>query len=138
MATRRRARECTLQMLFQFDSSGLTPREVVRLYDDCFGEGPLPDEFSVNLFVGIANTIETIDNVITSSSDNWRIDRMSRVDRNILRMGVHEILSSEETGTPPRVAINEAVELAKRFGTAESASFVNGILDRVARDKLKL
>jgi N utilization substance protein B len=110
----------------------------VRLYKDCFGEGPLPDAFAVNLFLGIADAIENIDNVITSSSDNWRIDRMSRVDRNILRMGVHEILSSEETGTPPRVAINEAVELAKRFGTAESASFVNGILDRVARDKLKL
>lgn len=138
MATRRRARECALQMLFQFDASELLPRQVVRLYTDCFGEGPLPDEFAVNLFIGIAESIDAIDSVITSSSDNWRIDRMSRVDRNILRMGVHELLGSEETGTPPRVAINEAVELAKRFGTAESASFVNGILDRVARDKLKL
>jgi N utilization substance protein B len=125
-------------MLFQFDASELPARQVVRLYTDCFGEGPLPDDFAINLFLGIAKRIDAVDGVITSSSDNWRIDRMSRVDRNILRMGVHEILGSEETGTPPRVAINEAVELAKRFGTAESASFVNGILDRVARDKLKL
>ncbi len=137
MATRRRARECALQMLFQFDAGDIPAADVVRLYKKCFGEGTLPDDFSVNLFSGIAEDLSSIDDVIASSSDHWRIDRMSRVDRNILRMGVFEILNAD-SGTPPRVAINEAVELAKRFGTAESPSFVNGILDRVARDKLKL
>ncbi len=136
MATRRRARESTLQMLFQFDASDITARQVVTLYRDCFGEGPLPDKFSIDLFMGIADALEAIDATIAQSSDNWRLDRMNRVDRNILRIGVHEIMNAE--GTPPRVAINEAVELAKRFGTAESAAFVNGILDRVARDRSKL
>ena len=136
MATRRRARECALQMMFQLDASDLTPRQTVTLYKECFAEGTLPDEFSTTLFLGIADDLERIDGVISKSSDHWRLDRMSCVDRNILRMGVHEILSSSEI--PPRVAINEAVELAKRYGTAESPSFVNGILDRVARDQAKL
>ena len=136
MATRRRARECALQMMFQMDASGAAPGQVVHLYKECFSEGLLPDEFSIALFLGIAENVSDIDGVISSSSDHWRLDRMSCVDRNILRMGVHEILSSEEI--PPRVAINEAVELAKRYGTAESPSFVNGILDRVARDKSKI
>jgi N utilization substance protein B len=123
-------------MMFQLDASGILPRQVVCLYKECFAEGLLPDEFSIALFMGIAENVPNIDAVISNSSDHWRLDRMSCVDRNILRMGVHEILSSEEI--PPRVAINEAVELAKRYGTAESPSFVNGILDRVARDKSKL
>ncbi len=136
MATRRRAREAALQMLFQFDASELTPKQVIPLYRECFGEGPLPDEFSIELFLGITAELEMIDQTIAKSSDNWRLDRMSRVDRNILRIGVHEILSSDNI--PPRVAINESVELAKRYGTAESPSFVNGVLDRVARDRAKL
>ena len=136
MATRRRARECALQMMFQLDASGLTPRQTVTLYKESFAEGALPDEFSIALFLGITEDLSAMDSVISNSSDHWRLDRMSCVDRNILRMGVYEILSSEEI--PPRVAINEAVELAKRYGTAESPSFVNGILDRVARDKAKL
>jgi N utilization substance protein B len=123
-------------MLFQFDASEITAKEVVELYRECFGEGPLPDEFSIDLFIGIANSLDAIDAAISQSSDHWRLDRMNRVDRNILRIGVHEIMNAEDT--PPRVAINEAVELAKRFGTAESAAFVNGVLDRVARDRSKL
>jgi N utilization substance protein B len=136
MATRRRARQVVLQMLFQLESSGATPAEVVELYRSCFGEGPLPDEFSEALFLEVAGSIDRIDAAITRASDNWRLERMSCVDRNILRIGVHEL--SGEGDTPPRVAINEAVELAKRFGTVESASFVNGILDRVARDEQRL
>lgn len=136
MVTRRRGREVALQMLFQLEASESSPAEVVRLYQACFSEGPLPDEFSINLFLAVAKDIDEVDGVIQSSSEHWRLERMSRVDRNILRIGVFEILSVEDI--PSRVAINEAVELAKRYGTAESPSFVNGILDRVARDKLKL
>ena len=136
MATRRRAREVALQMMFQFDASDLPAQEVVHLYRGSFGEGSLPNEFSIELFLTIANTLDDIDQTITRSSENWRLDRMSRVDRNILRIGVHEICCCDEI--PVRVAINEAVELAKRYGTAESAAFVNGILDRVARDEQRL
>ena len=136
MATRRRGREVALQMLFQLDASNLTPDVVKQLYRACFAEGSLPDDFSVSLFDAVAEQISEIDTVIEASSQNWRIERMSCVDRNILRIGINEILGPNEI--PTRVAINEAVELAKRYGTKESPSFVNGILDRVARDKLKL
>ena len=71
-----------------------------------------------------------IDELIAASSKNWRIDRMSRVDRNILRLGACELLAFRDV--PVKVVINEAVELAKRFGTAESSAFVNGVLDRIA------
>jgi N utilization substance protein B len=71
-----------------------------------------------------------IDELITTSSKNWRIDRMSRVDRNILRLGACELMTFRDV--PLKVVINEAVELAKRFGTAESSAFVNGVLDRIA------
>ena len=136
MATRRRAREVVLQMLFQLEGSGATSHQVVEYYKTCFGEGPLPDQFSIDLFTAVAGALEEVDGVITSASDNWRLERMSRVDRNILRMGGYELES--EADTPPLVVINEAVELAKRFGTEDSASFVNGILDRIAHDKRRL
>ena len=136
MTTRRRGREVALQMLFQFDGSELSPDAVIKLYRLCFGEGPLPDEFSIALFHAVAAEIGPLDAVIEESSQNWRLDRMSIVDRNILRIGVCEIMNSDDI--PARVAINEAVELAKRYGTKDSPSFVNGILDRVARDKQRL
>ena len=136
MATRRRGREVALQMLFQLDASEVPLGQVVELYRDCFSEGSLPDDFSIALFEEVAKKVDQLDQVIEKSSEHWRLERMSCVDRNILRIGVNEIMNSEEI--PTRVAINEAVELAKRYGTAESPSFVNGILDRVARDKLKL
>jgi len=123
-------------MLFQLESSGATPKEVVELFRTCFGEGPLPDEFSVDLFRKVADSLDAIDEAIVGASENWRLERMSRVDRNIMRIGVYELSGDDDT--PPRVAINEAVELAKRFGTADSASFVNGILDRVAHDEKRL
>jgi N utilization substance protein B len=136
MPTRHRGREVALQMLFQYDASEIPPSAVVKLYGECFAEGSLPDDFSVQLFLSVTGDLAGIDAVIESSSENWRLERMSRVDRNILRIGVAEILHAEDI--PARVAINEAVELAKRFGTKESASFVNGILDRVARDREKI
>ncbi len=136
MATRRRGREVALQMLFQLDASDASQNEVKQLYRACFAEGSLPDDFSIDLFDAVSAQLAEIDAVIEASSQNWRIERMSCVDRNILRIGISEILDANEI--PTRVAINEAVELAKRYGTKDSPSFVNGILDRVARDKLKL
>jgi N utilization substance protein B len=136
MATRHRGREVALQMLFQLDASGVDAREVVDLYRNCFGEGALPDAFAVALFEEVTGHLEELDQIIEQSSNNWRLERMSRVDRNILRLGVAELRKGDDV--PARVAINEAVELAKRFGAAESPSFVNGILDRVARDGDKI
>lgn len=132
MATRRRGREVALQLLFQLEASEVSPAQAVAFYRACFAEGAMPDTFSLKLFHGVADNLQKVDGIIDKSSENWRLDRMSRVDRNILRLGVFELLMHDDV--PLRVAINEAVELAKRFGTAESAAFVNGILDRVARE----
>ncbi|MBN2342749.1 MAG: transcription antitermination factor NusB [Deltaproteobacteria bacterium] len=133
MATRRRAREAVLQMLFQLESTGDSPEAVLLSYRSSFGEGSIPEEFSIHLFTQIATHVAQIDHTITSASDNWRLERMSRVDRNILRIGVFE-LTQTEVATPVKIVINEAVELAKRFGAEESAAFVNGVLDRIAKD----
>lgn len=133
MATRRRAREAVLQMLFQLEATKEPPSKVVSLYKSSFAEGPIPDDFSVHLFSKIANNIDDIDKTITSASDNWRLERMSRVDRNILRLGVFELQHGTKE-TPLKIVINEAVELAKRFGAEESAAFVNGVLDRIAKE----
>jgi N utilization substance protein B len=86
--------------------------------------------FARELVAAATARASEIDELITSASKNWRIDRMSRVDRNILRLGACELLAFRDV--PVKVVINEAVELAKRFGTAESSAFVNGVLDRIA------
>jgi transcription antitermination protein NusB len=134
MANRRRAREAVLQMLFQLEATAESPHEVIRLYRSSFAEGPIPDEFSIQMFRNIADKVSQIDATIMTASDNWRLERMSRVDRNILRMGVFE-LKNNTPDTPLKVVINEAVELAKRFGAEESAAFVNGVLDRIAKEE---
>jgi len=87
--------------------------------------------FAVELVQGTEGRRAEIDDVIQTASRNWRIDRMSRVDRNILRLAVGELLASPEV--PTKVVINEAVELAKRYGAGEAPAFVNGILDRIAQ-----
>ncbi len=86
--------------------------------------------FARDLVAAATERSAQIDELITSASKNWRLDRMSRVDRNILRLGAGELLAFPDV--PVKVVINEAVELAKRFGTAESSAFVNGVLDRIA------
>jgi transcription antitermination protein NusB len=133
MTNRRRSREVVLQMLFQREASNDNPETVCAKYTTAFGEGPLPDAFALQLFRNTASHIDTLDTIIVEASDNWRLERMSRVDRNILRMATFELLHEKET--PTKVVINEAVELAKRYGSEESPAFVNGILDRVAREK---
>lgn len=91
---------------------------------------PAAQTFAQALVAKAVERAGEIDDLIASASKNWRIDRMSRVDRNILRLGACELLAFRDV--PVKVVINEAVELAKRFGTAESSAFVNGVLDRIA------
>jgi transcription antitermination protein NusB len=93
----------------------------------CPGQGE--DEFSQRLVRGVLDHGPEIDRVIEGHSENWRLERMPAVDRNILRIAAFELLYCEEI--PPKVAVNEAVELGKRFGTEESGSFINGILDKI-------
>jgi transcription antitermination protein NusB len=128
MARRSRAREVALQVLFQDDlNPGVNPAQA-----DTFLRGRLRDdeliEFCRVLVAGVRRNRAELDGMLGKIADNWTISRMAVIDRNVLRMGAFEILLH---GTPDRVAINEAVELAKRFGSAQSGPFVNGILDRL-------
>ena len=128
MSRRRRAREVVLQVLYQSD---LNP-EISLDDNDAFVRGRLNAdlklcEFAFDLIRGVASHRQAIDQRLAVTADNWRLNRMAATDRAILRLGAYEILFTE---TPDRVAINEAIELAKRFGTNQSAQFVNGVLDR--------
>ena len=119
-------------MLYQIDVSGEEPGRAIELYWEYLGEPGDARELATQLARGCAEHQETIDERIRGASKHWRIDRMARVDRNILRLGTFELLYRDDI--PRRVTLNEAVELAKRFGAEGSAGFVNGVLDRIAGD----
>jgi len=91
------------------------------------------DPFCLALYDGVIANLKDIDKRLSAAAENWRLPRMAIVDRNVLRMGVFEIAIMAEK-TPPAVAMNEAIELARRYGSKDSPAFVNGVLDRIARD----
>ena len=128
MARRSRAREVALQVLYQDD---LNPSHNPA-HSDQFLNTRLKDpelaEFARLLVAGVRRNRAELDKLLAQTADNWSLERMAATDRNVLRLGAFEILYAD---TPDRVAINEAVELAKRFGAKQSAQFVNGILDRL-------
>jgi len=130
---RRTGRAYALQLLYARDGDPATDMNVAaNSWGDEFEleiEAAAQD-FARSLGSAAVERAKEIDDMISASSKNWRIDRMSRVDRNILRLGTCELIAFKDV--PVKVVINEAVELAKRFGTAESSAFVNGVLDRVA------
>src|SRR4026208_1184519 len=134
MGSRRKARECSLQMLFAADVAETSPEEVVRTYWAELGEAELEDparDFAMRLATGTLSRLEALDERIRSRAEHWRISRMAVVDRNILRLAVYEFLYEP----PPRtVAINEALVIARRFSTYEATQFINGILDAIKRD----
>jgi len=135
MGSRRKARECALQMLFAADIGGASrPDDLVRSYWEELGEPELDEgarEFATRLVVGALAHLSELDERIRSRAEHWRISRMAVVDRNILRMAVYEFLHEP---TPRTVAINEALEIARRFSTYEATQFINGILDAIKRD----
>jgi N utilization substance protein B len=117
------------------DSSGVSAREACILYFEHLATADEGRAFAELIIARVGDEQERIDGIIRDVSHHWRLERMTRVDRNILRLGVAELLECEDV--PRRVTLNEAVELAKRFGSEGSAGFVNGILDRVANDLRK-
>ena len=134
MGSRRKARECALQMLFAADVAETPPDEVVRTYWAELGDSDLEEparEFATRLAAGTLAQLEALDERIRSRAEHWRIARMAVVDRNILRLAVYEFLHEP---TPRTVAINEALEIARRFSTYEATQFINGILDAIKRD----
>ena len=135
MASRRLAREHALQILFQLDMTGDDLDSGLGLH----WRGREADEatraFAERVVRGAVGDAVRIDGLITEASDNWRLERMAAVDRNVLRVGISERLHEPET--PPPVVIDEAIEIAKRFGGEESGQFVNGVLDAVLKRSLQ-
>jgi N utilization substance protein B len=131
MGSRSKARECALQALYQLDTAGGSPSDVLA---GLWAHFELVDDdtkgFAEALVRGAQREQKTIDELIQRTSTNWKLERMARVDRNILRLAVYEILKRADV--PVKVTLNEAVELSKKYGSEESSAFVNGILDRIA------
>lgn len=135
MGARRTARERALQALYQLDMSGGTPEDALTsAWESVAADIPKPDpaavDFARELVLGVVGNLAAIDALIEEHSHNWRIERMDRIDRNVLRLAIFELKHREDI--PRKVTINEAVELARTFGTEASSAFINGLVDRVA------
>jgi N utilization substance protein B len=133
---RSRAREAALQMLYQWEIGRASAHETIATYwpsrDPSY---ELPDEnreFANGLVRGTIERVAELDALLAARAQNWRVERMAVIDRLILRLGVYELLA--ETGTPARVVINEALELARAYSGDEAVAFVNGVLDAVRKD----
>jgi N utilization substance protein B len=137
------ARECALQLLYQLDlQAGWDPAalETERYWQQVAELEQIGDradprrvrKFAARLVDGVVANREKIDGLLNEAADNWRLDRMNVVDRNILRLAAYEITAGE--GIPPLAALDEAIELAKEFGDKDSARFINGILDRLMKN----
>jgi len=131
MGIRRVARECAVQMLYQRDIGKHDCRYILNSFWEMNEHSPQVREFATHLFEGSVARLKEIDELIQSHAENWRLSRMAAVDRNILRLAVYELLSEDKT--PSTVVINEALEVARKFSTHESAQFVNGILDSIRK-----
>ncbi len=136
MGTRRKSRELAMQMLFQGDLGKQTPDEVRKLFWASVTD--VDDEtrgFAEDLYRVATSRAVEIDALIEQHSENWRIERMPVVDRNLLRCGIGEMIGFPKT--PAAIVINESLEVARRYAAPESIHFLNGVLDAVARDLLK-
>lgn len=133
MKNRRISREIALQVLYQmeFDSS-LTPIQGLRQYEDNFKNDQLSMDYSEKLIGGVKEHQVEIDETIQKFSINWKINRMSHVDRNIIRLSIYEMTHLQDD-VPKNASINEAIEIAKKFGSEDSSHFINGILDQISK-----
>lgn len=131
MRKRSRARELALMALYQRDITREATLETLKDFWENHKADAEVRDFATELVTGTVQNLERVDEVIARYADNWEIHRMATVDRNILRLATYELLFVEEI--PPKVSINEAVDLAKKFGDVESSRFVNGILDRISK-----
>lgn len=134
-ATRRKSRELAMQMLFQADVGKQTPEQVAATFWKA-GDKVEPEVrgFAEDLFRAATTNMEKIDELITTHSKHWRMERMAAVDRNLLRMAVGEMLGFKATPFP--IVINEALEIGRRYSAPESINFLNGLLDAVAHSLL--
>ena len=132
---RRKSRELALQVLYQLDIKSQDAIKTITQFRDLFSKKKNKDGFAERIVLGVLEHSQEIDRLIEQYSENWRLDRMSIVDRNILRMATFELLYREDI--PPKVTLNEAIELGKRYGSEDSGSFINGILDRIQNEAVQ-
>jgi len=125
------AREHALQFLYQLDLMGFEKLEVMQAFLDRSEMSEVLREFARSLILGVHENWPRLDEEIRLAAKNWDLQRMAVIDRNILRLGIYELLFCEDI--PPKVVINEAVELGKRFSTEQTGGFVNGILDSIVK-----
>lgn len=139
MGKRRKARECALQFLYRLDfipgDAGQVSEGFKSFIDDHSCQEGIDLPFAEDLIKGTVESLSEIDGLIQRAAQRWNIDRMAMIDKTILRIGIYELLRYPQTDSA--VIINEALEIAKRYSTAESSSFINGILDRIARQNRK-
>ncbi len=132
---RRKSREFALQALYQLNIAKQDVTAPFKQFEEHFLPGGEADEFLRLLVVGVLEHCEELDRLIERYSKNWRLDRIDVIDRNILRMALFELLYCEDI--PPKVTINEAIDLGKRYGSEDSGSFINGILDRIQNEVIR-
>ncbi len=133
---RRRAREYALQVLFQLDvTNNEFTDEVLKNFWKNIKEDDDVKEFANDIVIGTRENIDSIDKIIKKTAEHWAINRIAVVDRNILRAATYELLYRSDI--PRSVVMNEAIEISKKFSTEDSASFINGILDKIQKSKLK-
>ncbi len=130
MTRRSRAREVALQILFEDDVNPRTSVEETKAFLHARLKSRELEEFAMALILGVRRNLSELDALLEQTAENWSVKRMAPTDRNVLRSGAYEMLY---TDTPYKVVINESIELAKRFGNANSAHFVNGILDKLPK-----
>jgi N utilization substance protein B len=135
LGRRRKSRESALQVLYQLNITKQEATAAFTQFEEHFLPDGVPEDFVKRLVHGVLEHRPELDRLIEQYSEHWRIDRIDMIDRNILRMALFELLYCEEI--PPKVTINEAIDLGKRFGSEDSGSFINGILDRVQNEVVK-
>ncbi len=136
MGARRQAREVALQLAYMCDALGSWDRDSVEFSLDHFGIPRGARPYALSLIHGVIGNLASLDSQISRASEHWSLSRMSRVDRCLLRLAAYEMTYLEDI--PASVAINEAIEIAKRFGSKDSPMFINGVLDRVASSLKKV
>jgi N utilization substance protein B len=135
LGKRRRSRQFALQVLYQLDVTKQDAIKAIAQGKEHFSPNEEKDEFAERIVLGVLEHCQEIDRLIEQYSENWRLERMSIVDRNILRMAIFELLYCEDI--PPKVTMNEAVDLGKKYGSEDSGSFINGILDRIQNEAVR-
>jgi N utilization substance protein B len=135
LGKRRKSREFALQVLYQLEITKQDALQAMVRSRKNFSPEEAEDEFAKRIVIGVLERRQEIDRLIEERSENWRLDRMTAIDRNILRIALFELLYCSEI--PPKVTINEAIDLGKRYGSEESGSFINGILDRIQNEVIR-